>query len=119
MDHTQVQRYVSFDVTRDTLIAMGPQILQQGGGEVPIGGFLSALLTKLWCLYKEHHHLFGKEKREVEKTVDERWHAVYPLLAPKLVLSGTTDFTITPILSLRCETCGGGLPAPRFSAIIN
>ena len=49
----EVWRYVDFDFSFNNLFVLGPLVLRQGLKGVPIGGFLSAQLAELWCLWQE------------------------------------------------------------------
>ena len=53
----EVWRYVDWDFLSNKLFVLGPLILRQGLKEVPIGGFVSAQLAELWCLWREWHAL--------------------------------------------------------------
>ena len=49
----QVKTYVEFELFDNCFFTMGPLIMLQGTTGIPIGGFLSAQLTELWCIWRE------------------------------------------------------------------
>ena len=48
-----LRRFVTFVPQDNNLFLLNQVVLQQGTSGVPIGGFLSARLAELWCLWKE------------------------------------------------------------------
>ena len=48
-----MKTYVEFELFDNCFFTMGPLILLQGTTGIPIGGFLSAQLMELWCIWRE------------------------------------------------------------------
>ena len=102
----EVKRYVLFDSEFCNLFTIAEHIIQQGLKGVPIGGYLSAQLAKIWATWREATFLYGDNKHVTETLVNAPastwWDAehptqrdtlgppLYPLLSP----SGETDFTM-------------------------
>ena len=51
------------------LVVLGPLSLRQGLKGVPVGGFLSAQLAELWCMWREWVNMFGDKAA----TLPHRW----------------------------------------------
>ena len=49
----QVKTYVKFELFDKCFFTMGLLFFLQGTTGIPIGGFLSAQLTELWCIWRE------------------------------------------------------------------
>ena len=66
-----VLKYVKWDLYKNTLFCIGPLVMAQGKRGVPIGGFISAQCTELWCMYKEYLAFTTNAE-----TVSRQWNKV-------------------------------------------
>ena len=67
----QVRKYVEFDLHHCNLFALGPLVFKQGSKGVPIGGYLSAQLSKLWAIWREATFLLGPERQTTECAIND------------------------------------------------
>ena len=45
--------YVEFELFNNGFFTVGPLVLLHGTTGIPMGGFLGAQLTELWCIWRE------------------------------------------------------------------
>ena len=62
MSADEVLRYSDFELFYNTLFVLGPLVMCKGEKGVPIGGFLSAQMSEMWCLWREALYLFGDQR---------------------------------------------------------
>ena len=103
----EVLRYTDFELFHNTLFVLGPLVMCQGEKGVPIGGFLSAHISEIWCLWREALYLFGDCRPQVMTAWcdDMKQPDVMKLLPvplsqqPFLHLCGTSDFSVSQPIS--------------------
>ena len=103
----EVLRYTDFELFYNTLFVLGPLVMCQGGKGVPIGGFLSAQISEIWCLWRAALYLFGDCRPQVMTAWcdDMKQPDVMKLLPiplsqqPFLHLWGTSDFSVSQPVS--------------------
>ena len=91
----QVKTYVEFELFDNCFFTMGPLIMLQGTAGIPIGGFLSAQLTELWCIWREVTTMRGDCRVKTEQGFAAHCRDHFALPAT-LHLADPSDFSMSP-----------------------
>ena len=91
----QAKTYVEFELFDNCFFTMGPLIMLQGTTGIPVGAFLSAQLTELWCIWREVTPM----RRDCRVKTEEKFaaHCTHHFAVPAtLHLINPLDFSMSP-----------------------
>ena len=91
----QEKTYVEFELFDDCFFTMGPLIMSQGTTGIPIGGFVSAQLTELWCIWREVTAMRRDCRVKTQQAFAAHCTEHFTLPAT-LHLADPSDFSISP-----------------------
>ena len=90
-----MKTYVEFELFDNCFFTMGPLIMLQGTTGIPIGGFLSARPTELWCIWREVTAM--RRDCRVKTEQDFAAHCTDHFALPAtLHLADPSDFSMSP-----------------------